>query len=42
MSPNPQERPFAKLERGPDGKFNDDDLVKIITEGIEDCSGKFI
>lgn len=40
MPKDPVQRPFAKLQRGPDGKFSDDDLVKIITEGIEDCSGR--
>ena len=29
------------MERGADGKFNDDDLVRIITEGIEDTAGAF-
>lgn len=38
---DPQQRPFAKLKRQPDGRFSDDDLVKIITEGIEDTSGEF-
>lgn len=43
----PEERPFPGLERerltrikeGPfKGNFNDDDLAKLITEGIEDCA----
>jgi len=42
MPDDPVQRPFAKLQRGPDGKYSDDNLVKIITEGIEDCSGEFI
>ena len=37
---DPTQRPFAHLERGPDGKFNDDDLVKIMQTGIEDLAGK--
>lgn len=37
---DPQQRPFAHLQRGADGKYSDDDLVKIITEGIEDTAGK--
>ncbi|KAL2163210.1 hypothetical protein VTH06DRAFT_5266 [Thermothelomyces fergusii] len=38
---DPLERPFGKLKRGPDGKFNDDDLVECITSAIEDCAGSF-
>ncbi|KAI9706373.1 MAG: hypothetical protein M1836_003378 [Candelina mexicana] len=41
MSSNPAERPFAKLKRGSDGRFADDDLVRILTESIEDCAGSF-
>ncbi|GME51790.1 Cytochrome P450 [Neofusicoccum parvum] len=41
MDKDPQKRPFAKLQRGPDGKYADDDLVKILTESIEDCAGSF-
>lgn len=37
---DPTQRPFARLERGPDGKYNDDDLVKIMQAAIEDVSGK--
>ena len=40
MPKDPMERPFAELQRGAEGKFDDSDLVKIITEGIEDCSGE--
>ncbi|KAH7062119.1 fatty acid oxygenase [Macrophomina phaseolina] len=38
---DPQKRPFAGLERGVDGKYPDDDLVKILTDSIEDCAGSF-
>lgn len=41
LDPDPHKRPFAKLERQADGSYNDDDLVKIMTEAIEDCSGSF-
>lgn len=37
---DPVERPFHKLKRGPDGKFNDDDLVEIMASSIEDCAGE--
>ncbi|KAJ5504378.1 hypothetical protein N7463_007252 [Penicillium fimorum] len=38
---DPQERPFAKLQRQADGKFDDNDLVKIFEEGVEDPAGAF-
>ncbi|GBF61841.1 psi-producing oxygenase A [Trichophyton mentagrophytes] len=38
---DPQERGLGHLKRGPDGLFNDDELVKMLTEGIEDCAGAF-
>lgn len=38
---DPQERPFSKLQRQADGKFNDNDLVKIFQEGVEDPAGAF-
>lgn len=34
------QRPFARLQRGQDGKFNDDDLVRIMQGAIEDVAGK--
>ena len=37
---DPQQRPFADLKRGPDGKFNDDELVEILTSSVEDCAGR--
>lgn len=41
LDKDPQKRPFAELKRGADGKYADDDLVKILTESIEDCAGSF-
>ncbi|AEO59650.1 hypothetical protein MYCTH_2094824 [Thermothelomyces thermophilus ATCC 42464] len=38
---DPLERPFNGFKRGPDGKFDDDDLVECITSAIEDCAGSF-
>ncbi|KAI9759515.1 MAG: hypothetical protein M4579_002274 [Chaenotheca gracillima] len=38
---DPFERPFGKLKRGSDGKFNDDELVEIMTSSIEDTAGAF-
>ena len=32
-------RTFAGLERSSDGAFDDDELVKILKEGIEDPAG---
>lgn len=37
---DPMKRPFAGLARGPDGKFDDDDLAKIMVNGIEEVSGR--
>ena len=39
LNKDPQQRPFANLQRGADGKFNDDELVEILTSSIEDVSG---
>ena len=39
LDKDPQERPFANLKRQSDGTYNDDDLVKIMTEAIEDTAG---
>jgi len=41
LSKDPSERPFAHIQRGTDGKFSDDDLVKIMTESIEDTAGMY-
>jgi len=38
---DPSVRTFASLKRGPDGAFNDDELVKILVESIEDPAGRF-
>ncbi|KAL6715679.1 hypothetical protein ACLMJK_006640 [Lecanora helva] len=38
---DPQERPFANLKRGADGRLPDDGLVEIITSSIEDTAGAF-
>jgi len=37
---DPLQRPFARLKRGPDGKFDDGDLAKIMQNGIEQVSGR--
>ena len=42
MPADPTKRPFARLKRGEDGKFADDDLVRIMTSGIESVAGKLI
>jgi len=39
MPKDPMERPFAHLKRGEDGKFADDDLVKIMQTGVEEIAG---
>ena len=39
LSPDPVQRDFAGLKRGPDGKFADDDLVALINGAIEDVAG---
>jgi len=41
MPKDPIKRPFAHLERGPDGKFEDQDLAKIFTAAVEQVSGSF-
>lgn len=33
---DPLKRPFAKLQRDSNGKFNDDELVRILSDSIED------
>lgn len=38
---DPGKRTIGKLQRMADGKFSDDDLVKILTESIEDPAGLF-
>ena len=41
LDKDPLKREFANLERGADGKFADGDLVNIISDAIEVCSGLF-
>lgn len=41
MPEDPFQRPFHDLKRGPDGRFNDDELVEILTASVEDCAGAF-
>ncbi|KAI1185120.1 linoleate diol synthase [Nemania serpens] len=38
---DPAKRVFGGFERGPDGKFADDDLVNCISDAIEDVAGAF-
>ncbi|KAJ5160844.1 Psi-producing oxygenase A [Penicillium canariense] len=38
---DPFERPFAKLQRQADGRYDDDDLVKIFEESVEDVAGAY-
>lgn len=37
----PENRTFEDLQRLPDGTFKDDDLVKILTESVEDPAGSY-
>lgn len=41
LSADPQKRPFANIERGADGKLNDDKLVEILKDSIDDVAGAF-
>ncbi|KAL8994260.1 MAG: hypothetical protein Q9169_005713 [Polycauliona sp. 2 TL-2023] len=41
LDPDPQKRPFAKLQRGADGKYPDEGLARILTESVEDVAGAF-
>ncbi|KAI9146726.1 Psi-producing oxygenase A [Paramyrothecium foliicola] len=38
---DPSKRTFAKLERQSDGKFKNEDLVRILKEAMEDPAGSF-
>ncbi|ORY64342.1 heme peroxidase [Pseudomassariella vexata] len=38
---DPQQRSFEGLQRQADGKFNDDELARILIESIEDLAGSF-
>lgn len=37
----PEQRTFENLQRLPDGTFKDEDLVKILTESIDDPAGSY-
>ncbi|KAL8832165.1 MAG: hypothetical protein Q9191_000438 [Dirinaria sp. TL-2023a] len=41
LDKDPQKRPFAHLQRGPDGKYPDDGLVDILTSSVEDVAGRW-
>ncbi|KAF9640644.1 Cytochrome P450 [Lasiodiplodia theobromae] len=41
LDKDPQKRAFGGMQRDANGKYADDDLVKILTESIEDCAGSF-
>ena len=38
---DPAERTFSGFERGPDGRFNDDELMEALTTAIEEPGGAF-
>jgi hypothetical protein len=38
---DPADRTFGNFSRGPDGRFDDNDLVNCISSAIEDCAGAF-
>lgn len=39
---DPLLRDFDGLKRDSEGKFDDDDLVRILTDSIEDLAGKWV
>ncbi|KAI9665763.1 MAG: hypothetical protein M1821_003697 [Bathelium mastoideum] len=41
LATDPEKRDFHELKRQPDGKFSDDELVKIVQAGIEDVGNAF-
>jgi hypothetical protein len=41
LDKDPQKRPFSHLKRDSEGKFDDNDLVHILTDAIEDVAGAF-
>ncbi|KAJ7103706.1 heme peroxidase [Mycena crocata] len=41
LEPDPKLRTFGGLKRGPDGKFSDDDLAKILFDATESPAGAF-
>ncbi|KAI8981356.1 heme peroxidase [Trametes punicea] len=38
---DPRKRTFAGLQRGPDGRFSDDDLAKILQDATEKAAGTY-
>jgi prostaglandin-endoperoxide synthase 1/linoleate 10R-lipoxygenase len=38
---DPGDRTFGDYERGPDGKYDDNDLVDCISSAVEECAGAF-
>ncbi|KAF8209473.1 heme peroxidase [Mycena galopus ATCC 62051] len=41
IDPRPNDRTFAGLVRGPDGKFSDDDIAKILLDATENPAGAY-
>ncbi|PYH96256.1 heme peroxidase [Aspergillus ellipticus CBS 707.79] len=41
LSEQPQERPFAGLQRNSDGSFDEGDLANMFVDSVEDCAGAF-
>ncbi|KAJ7785469.1 heme peroxidase [Mycena olivaceomarginata] len=41
IDPNPSNRTFGGLKRGPDGKFSDDDIAKILLDATESPAGAY-
>ncbi|KAJ7278558.1 heme peroxidase [Mycena rebaudengoi] len=41
VDPDPATRPFGGLERGPDGKFSDDDIARVLLDATESPAGAF-
>jgi linoleate 10R-lipoxygenase len=41
ISPDPSQRTFAGLERQENGRFKDEDLVRVLKEAMEDPAGSF-
>lgn len=40
LDKDPHKRPFAGLQRDSKGGYSDDELVKILSDSIEDCAGQ--
>ncbi|KAJ7923789.1 heme peroxidase [Mycena leptocephala] len=41
LNPDPSKRTFGGLQRGPDGKFSDDDIAKILLDATENPAGAY-